>query len=53
MQVVDELRRGVRLKKCSYQRPSLEFEMTPYEILMDDIRSRYVQKLSNECIREN
>lgn len=40
MQVVEELRRGVRLKKHSTKRPSQVFEMTPYEILMADIRSR-------------
>lgn len=39
MQVVDELRRGVRLKKHSSRTP-VEFELTPYEILMEDIRSR-------------
>lgn len=42
MQVVDELRRGIRLKKCNYSRAPLEFELTPYEILMEDIRSRYL-----------
>lgn len=40
MQVVDELRRGIRLKKSNYRRNPLEFELTPYEILMEDIRSR-------------
>ncbi|XP_059609442.1 protein spire isoform X2 [Phlebotomus argentipes] len=40
MQVVDELRRGVRLKKCSFSRTPVEYELTPYEILMEDIRSR-------------
>lgn len=39
MQVVDELRRGVRLKKNSSRTP-IEFELTPYEILMEDIRTR-------------
>uniref|UniRef100_A0A2M4CRA3 Putative kinase non-catalytic c-lobe domain protein n=1 Tax=Anopheles darlingi TaxID=43151 RepID=A0A2M4CRA3_ANODA len=40
MQVVDELRRGVRLKKISFSRTPIEYELTPYEILMEDIRSR-------------
>lgn len=39
MQVVDELRRGVRLKTHSSATP-VEFELTPYEILMEDIRTR-------------
>lgn len=42
MQVVDELRRGVRLKKINFtHHMPTEYEMTPYEILMDDIRSRW------------
>ncbi|XP_066907985.1 protein spire, partial [Halyomorpha halys] len=40
VQVVRELRRGVQLKKVCYTRKPIEFELTPYEILMDDIRSR-------------
>lgn len=40
MQVVDELRRGVRLKKNVFERPSMEFQLTPYEALMKDIRNR-------------
>lgn len=40
VQVVRELRRGVQLKKVCYNRKPIEFELTPYEILMDDIRSR-------------
>lgn len=39
-EVMEDLRRGVRLKKCNYERPSIEFKLTPYEILMDDIRTR-------------
>jgi spire-like protein len=36
------LRSGVKLKKVeSFDRgPPIEYELTPYEILMDDIRSR-------------
>ncbi|XP_063376615.1 protein spire isoform X3 [Cydia fagiglandana] len=40
MQVIGELRMGVKLKKVSYSRTPIEYELTPYEILMDDIRSR-------------
>jgi spire-like protein len=35
-----QLRRGVKLKKPSYSKTPIEFELTPYEMLMDDIRSR-------------
>lgn len=41
MQVVDELRRGVRLKKHNPARTSMEFQLTPYEALMQDIRNRW------------
>lgn len=40
MQVIRELRHGVKLKKVVYSRTPIEYELTPYEILMDDIRSR-------------
>ncbi|CAG7787125.1 unnamed protein product, partial [Allacma fusca] len=46
VQVIRELRNGVKLKKVdlSYHEcsrgPPIEYELTPYEILMDDIRSR-------------
>ena len=40
MQVIHELRSGVRLKKTDYTRTPIEYELTPYEILMDDIRSK-------------
>ncbi|XP_070497035.1 protein spire isoform X3 [Chironomus tepperi] len=43
MQVVDELRRGVRLKKINFLHPPTEYALTPYEILMEDIRSRKYQ----------
>ena len=38
-----ELRNGVKLKKVQMkcnERRSIEFELTPYEIMMDDLRSR-------------
>jgi spire len=34
------LRRGVRLKKINFLRTRIEYELTPYEALMEDIRSR-------------
>ncbi|XP_067007598.2 protein spire [Anabrus simplex] len=40
VQVIHELRHGVKLKKVAYSRTPIEYELTPYEILMDDIRSR-------------
>ena len=35
-----QLRQGVKLKKTSFTKTPIEYELTPYEILMDDIRSR-------------
>ncbi|EDV99255.1 GH13128 [Drosophila grimshawi] len=43
VQVIDELRRGVRLKKLNYERTPIEYELTPYEILMGDIRAKKYQ----------
>jgi spire-like protein len=51
MQVIQELRHGVQLKKVrdaggapcvrgGGNPASIEYELTPYEILMDDIRAR-------------
>lgn len=40
IQTLSELRQGVKLKKTDYTKTPIEFELTPYEILMDDIRSR-------------
>ncbi|XP_075676617.1 protein spire homolog 1-like isoform X2 [Dermatophagoides pteronyssinus] len=45
IQVIRELRHGVKLKKVNYQQDSIfnhhqEYELTPYEMLLDDIRSR-------------
>ena len=34
------LREGVKLKKTNYTKTPIEYELTPYEMLMDDIRSR-------------
>lgn len=45
MQVVDELRRGVRLKKINFHNTPMEYGLTPYEILMEDIRSRWEHPL--------
>ncbi|XP_023323232.1 protein spire homolog 1 isoform X2 [Eurytemora carolleeae] len=40
VQVIHELRSGLKLKKTEYTKTPIEYELTPYEILMDDIRSR-------------
>ncbi|XP_043220598.1 protein spire-like isoform X2 [Amphibalanus amphitrite] len=40
VQIIGELRRGVKLKKVECTYTPTEFELTPYEMLMDDIRSR-------------
>jgi hypothetical protein len=42
IQIMKELRTGVKLKKVQtkYEKRSIEYELTPYEILMDDLRSR-------------
>lgn len=42
---MSDLRKGVKLKKVENfdaigRGPPIEYELTPYEILMDDIRSR-------------
>ena len=37
---MQELRQGVKLKKTDYTKTPFEYELTPYEMLMDDIRSR-------------
>ncbi|XP_045472699.1 protein spire [Harmonia axyridis] len=39
VQVMSELRTGVKLKKVNYSKAPIEYELTPYEILMKDIRS--------------
>ncbi|KAF5275580.1 hypothetical protein FQA39_LY06692 [Lamprigera yunnana] len=38
VQVIAELRKGVKLRKVHYSRAPIEYELTPYEILMKDIR---------------
>lgn len=41
IQVLRDLRQGIRLKKVERRMSiSIEYELTPYEILMDDIRSK-------------
>jgi len=37
--VMDELRTGVKLRKTTHEKSNIEFSMTPYEMLMDDIKS--------------
>jgi len=39
-QVMGQLRQGIRLKKVDYSRTPAEYELTPYEMLMDDVRTR-------------
>ena len=39
MQVIQELRSGIKLKKVHYRKAPIEYELTPYEILMKDICS--------------
>lgn len=39
VQVMSELRRGFNLKKVNYTKAPIEYELTPYEILMKDIRT--------------
>lgn len=39
VQVMGELRMGVKLKKVNFSKAPIEYELTPYEILMKDIRS--------------
>ena len=41
--VMSQLRRGVKLKKVAYSKTPVEFSLTPYEMLMDDIRGRKYQ----------
>ncbi|XP_067140574.1 protein spire homolog 1-like isoform X2 [Centruroides vittatus] len=40
MQVIRELRQGVKLKKVDSAPHPIEYELTPYEMLLDDIRAR-------------
>ena len=42
-QILKDLRDGVKLKKIEYTKTPIEYELTPYEILMEDIR--YYSKL--------
>lgn len=39
VQVITELRMGVKLRKVHYSKAPIEYELTPYEILMKDIRT--------------
>ncbi len=40
VQCMHDLRNGVKLKKTNFTKTPVEYELTPYEMLMDDIRSR-------------
>merc|ERR1719270_2282922 len=50
IQTMNDLRQGVKLKKTNYTKTPIEYALTPYEMLMDDIRSkRYkLNKVRNE-----
>ena len=39
-QILKDLRTGVKLKKVDYTKTPVEYELTPYEVLMEDIRAR-------------
>ena len=39
-QILKDLRTGIKLKKVNYTKTPIEFELTPYEILMEDIRAK-------------
>lgn len=39
-QILKDMRAGVKLKKVNYTKTPIEYELTPYEILMEDIRNR-------------
>ncbi|KAG5880480.1 hypothetical protein JTB14_026692 [Gonioctena quinquepunctata] len=39
VQVMSELRTGVKLKKVNFSKAPIEYELTPYEVLMKDIRN--------------
>ena len=41
--VMSQLRQGVKLKKVHYSKTPVEFSLTPYEMLMDDIRGKKYQ----------
>ena len=40
LQTMHELRLGVKLKKTNFTKTPVEYELTPYEVLMEDIRER-------------
>jgi len=42
-QVMGQLRQGCKLKKVNYSKTPVEFGLTPYEMLMDDIRTKKYQ----------
>lgn len=53
--VISELRTGVKLKKVNYGRAPIEYELTPYEILMKDIRNykQNLRKVKTENVRRH
>jgi spire-like protein len=47
------MRTGVKLKKVEFSKTPIEYEMTPYEMLMDDIRSVFGVSLVTDPILPN
>eukprot|EP00093_Oithona_nana_P001430 01430.XXX_3188_210_1 [CDS] Oithona nana genome sequencing. len=39
-QILKDMRDGVKLKKVDYTKTPVEYELTPYEVLMEDIRNK-------------
>ena len=52
MQCIGDMRTGVKLKKVNLTKTPIEFELTPYEILMDDIRTRNYKLRKVEAPKE-
>ena len=55
MQVIHELRHGVKLRKVSelyINRRNIEYELTPFEILLDQIRAKryHLKKVSVDTL---
>ena len=40
MKVLENLRSGSKLKNVQFTKTPIEYELTPYEMLMEDIRSK-------------
>ena len=53
-QMMQQLRQGIKLKKVDYSKTPSEYGMTPYEMLMDDIRyaidNTYIPDQTNQGV---